>query len=85
MIAAKVCHECRTNQVMFGFKRKTNLGVFYWCKKHLNKFISSLPTNNDYHSRTNKVRKLRDTNIERYNDIVHSVNFVAQTYREDRY
>ena len=74
------CHVCRTNQVMFGYKRKTNLGVFYWCKKHLNEFITSLPTNSAYYR-----GKLRDTNIERYNAIINSVNFVAQAYREDRY
>jgi len=83
MIAAKVCHECRTNQIMYGFKKLTissnSREEIYWCQEHLTKYLSTLPILLGVYT-----PKLRDTKIDKYNETINSDNFIADTMRDRR-
>tara|TARA_R100001594_G_scaffold3697_1_gene13639 strand:+ start:605 stop:859 length:255 start_codon:yes stop_codon:yes gene_type:complete len=80
MIDSK-CSVCRTTQIMHGYKKRTITKSFieetYWCKEHLNKYLSTLPILLGVYS-----PKLRDTKIDKYNEIINSDNFIAETMRD---
>ena len=76
-IKLKKCYECRSSNIVDGYKETniTNIGtqnIKYFCQTCLTQYAIQQGT----YTPSKHVRKLRDTNIEKYLEVVNDFNFI---------
>ena len=82
----KKCYECNSNQIINGYSEtivtSIKYQIKYFCQECLTDYSKKRGAYNTKH-----VRKLRDTNIEKYLEVVNDFDFIpyADKYKTASY